>query len=344
MAVSRREQRQQQLSSDSEYRTPAWCSMARGVATFFGLFVLYDVFVSLGAGFPWWFELELIPDRLLRGAFTFYSIGLLFYGLSGREPKPLRVTTRVLTCLLLMLVLTSIFDWYDLERSGLLDSPVRIPFLLQIAGMLTVILAGVFRSPLESQRSGGLLLGVIAFDLCVLLIPLSHVYCSGQTSDARPAETILIFADEPFDNLSAESLARKMDGLAVEADRRRALITGSDERVREWQNWLNRQPSAESLSVQTMNSTVQPHALIERLSQNSRGGLIVVGSPIRLASLSIRLARSEIPATQLALTDRPLKISAVLKSVPDWWRAYLLPVRYNALLPPTVSIPPTEPE
>ncbi|HUG18095.1 MAG TPA: hypothetical protein VMM56_03915 [Planctomycetaceae bacterium] len=344
MAVSRREQRQLQMTSDSGQSNPAWCAMARGVAAFFGLFLLYDVFVSLGAGFPWWFELELIPDRFLRGALTFYSVGLIFYALSGREPVALRVSTRILTCLLLMLVLTAIFDWYELHRNGSLDSPVKVPFLLQIAGFLTVILAGVFRTPLDSQRSGGLLLGVIAFDLCVLLIPFSHVYCSGQTSDARPAETIFIFADDPIDGPAAEFLLQKIDALADESDRRKALIAGSSERVKEWRESLQRRLANETLSLQTIDSTGQPQALLEQLSLSSREGVIVVGSPIRLASLRIRLARSEIPATQIALTDPPLKISAVLKSIPDWWRAYLLPVRYNAVLPPTVSIPPTEPE
>ena len=344
MSLSRREQRRQQNASDSEHRSPAWCVMARGVATFFGLFLLYDVFVSRGAGFPWWFEFTVIPDRLLRGVFTFYSVGLMFYGLSGREPKALRIFTRVLTCLILLLVLTSIFDWYELRRQGLLDSPVQVPFLLQIAGILTVILAGLFQSPIESERNEGLLVGIIAFDLCVLLVPIAHVYCVGQSSNAQRLETLLIFAETPFDQLTADALSRKLNGVLNSEGERQALISGSPERVREWQQWLQKQTERDSMTVLTSAAPLQPQELLAQLSRRRSSGLVVVGSPTRLAQMQISFARSEIPITQIALNERPLKLSSVLRSIPNWWKAYLVPVGADRTILPTVSIPSSESE
>ena len=344
MSLSRREQRRQRNASDSEHRSPAWCVMARGVATFFGLFLLYDVFVSRGAGFPWWFELTVIPDRLLRGAFTFYSVGLMFYGLSGREPHVLRIITRILTCLILFLVLTSVVDWYELRRQGILDSPVQVPFLLQIAGMLTVILAGLFQSPVESERNAGLLIGIIAFDLCVLLVPIAHVYCEGQSSNAQRPETLVIFAETPFDRLTADALSRKLNGVFSSEGERQALISGSPERVLEWQQWLQQQSQGGTMNVLTSTASNQPRELLAQLSRDRSSGLVVVGSPTRLAQMQISFARSEIPMTQIALSDRPLKLSSVLRSIPKWWKAYLLPVGANPATLPTVSIPSSESE
>jgi hypothetical protein len=308
MSVSRREQRRQRLAAEAEYRTPAWSVMARGVATFFGIFLLYDVFVSLGAGFPWWFESRALPDRVLRGAFTFYAVGLMYYGLSGREPRPLRWVTRLLTCLLLMLILTAIFDWYDARRAGLVESPVQVPFLLQIAGILTVILAGVFQPipPSEAEQTRGLLWGVLAFDICIVLVPLTHIYCAGQSSDPRRSRTIVIFAETPPDRATTQSLTQKLEGFLGEDGQQHALISGPPDSVRDWREWLHEQPAGEFIQVQTTDSPQHSQEFLEHLARARPGETLVVAAPEWLAAARIRLARSGVPMSQLALHNRPL--------------------------------------
>jgi hypothetical protein len=312
---------------DSE-RT-VWQSVPRGVAVFWGVFLLLQVLMCGESFTIWWLGEMPLPGPLQRGASALYGMLLLYYGWSENEPRPVRTLTWIVTGLLLGYTLYLVFDWFSRAQLGAIRTPTRIPFVLQISGMLAVMFAGLSQPrDADHVRQGGLLYSVIAFDLCLIALPISHLFCEGRMTDAVRAESVVIFVDE-LQPPDAVRLSAIEDTLAA-APGTHLYLVGNDSQLSLWKDALAREAeSASSLQVHTIQAMIHRDpprvtelvSLMEQESDNRR--VVLIGHPLQLAEQRIRMIRSGWQPTQLALESTSLTLSSAFRSLPDLWLTYL---------------------
>src|SRR5690606_14520107 len=78
------------------------------------------------------------------------------------------------------------------ERNG---APTWVAYEVYIGGLLAVVLAGMLREALPAtNRSRSFALGLLAFWLCALGLPLAQMYCGHPPEiDNEPAQAIVVF-------------------------------------------------------------------------------------------------------------------------------------------------------
>jgi len=311
-------------------RRPAWESISRGVAIFWGLFLLLQVFLWGDSYTVWWLGELPLSAVAQRGGSALYGVLLLVYGFTEREPKIVRGLTWTMTGLLLGYSLLQVWNWYAAKEAGLIDSPVPVPFMLQVTGVLSVIFAGLTQpSEVERGGQGGLLLAIIAFDVCLFAIPVSHIYCLGQTSDAIPAQTIFLAVDD----LSEPSVDQVHDlsRYFSSSGSTRLILIGTETKTAAWNKIL--QPFAEQQALQismTAGDSTAGHKLQSDLenvkAEEEESAVLVVGSPLQIASLRIRALRAGFKPRQLVWERDTLTLQTAVREIPELWLTYL-PIR-----------------
>lgn len=311
---------------DSE-RT-VWQSVPRGVAVFWGTFLLLQVLMCGESYSIWWLGEMPLPGALQRGASALYGMLLLYYGWSENEPRPVRTATWVVTGLLLGYTLYLVFDWFSREQLGAIRTPTRIPFVLQISGMLAVMFAGLSQPRnADHVRQGGLLYSVIAFDVCLIALPIAHLYCEGRMTDAARADSVVIFVD----NLEPPDAARlsTIEETVAAASQTNLYLVGHEEQLSLWKGaFVSESRPASSMQLHTIatRNQNQPNvaelvSIMETQSDNRR--VVLIGHPLELAEQRIRLLRSGWQPTQLALESTSLTLASAFRSLPDLWLTYL---------------------
>lgn len=319
----------QSRRSTAELR-PAWESIARGVAIFWGLFLLLQVFLWGDSFTTWWLGELPFPAAAQRGASALYSVLLLTYGFSEREPKLLRTLTWATTGMLLGFSLLQVWNWYVAKEAGMIDSPVNVPFVLQVTGVLSVIFVGLSQpGNVERGRQGGLLLAIIAFDLCLVTIPIAHVYCLGQTNDPVPSQTVLFTIDE-LSAPTAENVQTLSQYFSTD-EPTQLLLIGDSRQASTWQQALAPMTQAYDLHISTSQdleaagNTLQGH-LRQLSSEQPPPSVLIVGTPVDISPLRIRVLRAGMKPRQLVMDRESLTVKAAAKEIPDLWLSYL-PIR-----------------
>jgi hypothetical protein len=311
-------------------RRPAWESISRGVAVFWGLFLLLQVFLWGDSYTVWWLGELPFPSTAQRGASALFGVLLLVYAFTEREPKIVRGLTWTMTGLLLGFSLLQVWNWYTARDAGMIDSPVRVPFVLQVTGILSVIFVGLSQpSEVERGRQGGVLLAIIAFDLCLLVVPLSHIYCLGQTTDAVPSQTILFAVDDLPDPTvdAAHDLSRYFSI----TEPTQLILVGSEETTSVWQERFQSLVDQHDLKITMIAGTStadhQFQSQLEKLRvENDVRSVLLVGSPLQISPLRIRTLRAGLKPRQLVMERESLTLESALRAIPELWLTYL-PIR-----------------
>lgn len=318
----------EQRSARGESSRTLWQSVPRGVAVFWGSFLLLQVLLCGESYSIWWLGEIPFSSTVQRGCSAFYGMLLLYYGWSENEPPPIRKITWVVTGLLLGYTFYLVFDWFSREQMGMIHTPTRVPFVLQISGMLAVLFAGLSQPrDADHVRQGGLLYSVIAFDLCLIALPIAHLLCDGRMTDAARAESVVIFVND-LSPPDAARLSTIEQTLAADSKTNLYLV-GDEEYLSGWKNALvSETQSASSMHVHTVaaeslsqSSVAQLVSLME--SQSAERHVVLIGDPLRLPGQRIRLLRSGWKPTQLALENDSLSLSSAFRSLPDLWLTYL---------------------
>ena len=316
----------QSRRSVAEFR-PAWESISRGVSIFWGLFLLSQVFLWGDSFSTWWLGELPFPLQAQRGASAFYAVLLLVYGFTEKEPKLLRTLTWITTGLLLGFSLLQVWNWYAAKEAGMIDSPVNVPFVLQVTGVLSVIFAGLSQpANVERSRQGGLLLAIIAFDVCLITIPIAHIYCLGQTSDAVPSQTILLTIDELSEPTpqSALNLSRYFSSEGPT----QLFLIGESEQTSAWKKSLDPLEQDYDLRVSTsqeLNAAQQTlQGYLKKVSDAQQSSsVLIVGTPTEISSLRIRVLRAGLKPRQLVMDRELLTVESAAREIPDLWLSYL---------------------
>ncbi|MDG2389134.1 MAG: hypothetical protein P8M30_07425 [Planctomycetaceae bacterium] len=311
-------------------RRPAWESISRGVGVFWGMLLLLQVFLWGDSYTVWWLGDLPFPSTAQRGGSALFGVLLLVYGFTEREPKIVRGLTWTMTGLLLGFSLLQVWNWYAAKEAGMIDSPVRVPFVLQVTGVLSVIFAGLSQpGEIERGRQGGLLLAIIAFDLCLLVVPLSHFYCLGQTTDAIPSLTILFSVDDLSDP-SADA-AHDLSRYFSITESTHLLLIGSENKTAAWQE--NFQPLTDQHDLKitmTAGTSTAGHQLQSQLekfrAEEEVTSVLLVGSPLQISPLRIRTLRAGLKPRQLVMERESLTLESALRAIPELWLTYL-PIR-----------------
>lgn len=305
-----------------------WQSVPRGVAVFWGTFLLLQVMLCGESYSIWWLGDVPFSSTVQRGGSAFYGMLLLYYGWSENEPQSIRMVTWVVTGLLLGYTFYLVFDWFSREQMGLIRTPTRVPFVLEISGMLAVVFAGLSQPrDVDHTRQGGLLYSVIAFDLCLIALPVSHLFCAGCMTDAARADSVVIFVNE-LSPPDAARLSTIEETLAADSETNLYLV-GDAEHLAQWKSALvSEAQSTPSIHVHTLNATEGDQASVTQLvslmeSQSTKRQVVLIGDPLLLAGQRIRLLRSGWQPTQLALEKGSLSLGSAFRSLPELWLTYL---------------------
>jgi uncharacterized SAM-binding protein YcdF (DUF218 family) len=197
-AVSDADEASPAFSDDSAQVAPLWVAASRGVAAFLGAFALLNVLGEMRhPGFDanlWWIDLRPLPPSAARAALALAGMLLLAFGVFPGLWFRWRRATLATLGLLLAASVWNTASYYRLLRAGDLHSGPAVPFSMHVSACLIVILAGVRAMRGTSCRPRqSVLVGSLAFAICLLAFPLAQMQCFGHSDYRRPADVIVVF-------------------------------------------------------------------------------------------------------------------------------------------------------
>ncbi|MBD3674665.1 MAG: hypothetical protein HUJ26_14170 [Planctomycetaceae bacterium] len=306
---------------------PSWESISRGVSLFWGLFLLFQVFLWGETYTVWWLGELPFSSAAQRGISALYALLLLVYGFSERIPTPLRMLTWIMTGILLGFSLLQVWNWYAAKEAGAFNSPVRVPFVLHVTGILSLIFAGLSQPGNDARsRQGGLLLTIVAFDLCLVTIPIAHIYCLGQISDAVPSRTIL-FAVEDDHNANSHNAIELSRYFSEEAPTQLVLI-GSEEETSAWKTVLQPYLHDHQLQITTTTNLESTGKSLQSQLKDWKqdqptSAVLIAGRPTQISPLRLHVLRAGLEPKQLVMGDGSLSVRSAAQEIPTLWLSYL---------------------
>lgn len=313
-------------------RVPAWHAVTRGVALFFGLFLLLQVWAELRAESLWtdwwWIDLRPVSPFTARGLLALYGILLVIFALSGDEPKPLRFLCWACSIALFGFALWNTFRWYGDLTTGAIRSPVHVPCFLQTAAFLSVVMAGLARRPSDGERGGAFLIGLLTFDVCVVILPLVQILCAGSLDDRGKFDTMVVIV--PENDTGDENALKVCVSILKASPRSPVCLIGSAERIAAWSDRLSAEMKADVNHLETIESTGDDRrairALAKRAVEAKWSSILAVGEAIGLPRWRIQIARIPLAVTQAPFTRRtPDEWGRILAELPLFWMSVLRP-------------------
>lgn len=308
---------------------PAWHAISRGVSLFLGVWCLLEVWGDVrfpSAETNWiWIDLRPLPPTAARGGLSLLGILLIYFGIGKLLTPAIRGLGLGLAGALLGVALLNTVQWYGAVADGSIRSLVRVPLVLQTAAFLSVILAGLAAKPSEEAAPPTRkqwILTIVVFDLCVVLFPVTQIFCAGTIDDRGAADVLLIDGSIPPATEGDDPIREAVVELAGEYPEAAIGLIGPAQSTEVWQTVLE-----DKLTGRTILASVPPEAPADRKShlrqltaEHGWRNAIVCGEPVTLPRMRLDALRAGLFVTQVPLPNElPRKWLAIGREIPAVW-------------------------
>lgn len=308
---------------------PLWHAVSRGVALFLGAWCLLDVWSDVrfpSAETNWiWIDLRPLPAIAARGGLSLLGVLLLYFAIGKTLSPPLRGLSIGLTGALFGAALINTVQWYGAVSEGEIRSLVRVPLVLQTAAFSSVILAGLIAHASQEVTPPARkhwILAIVVFDVCLVLLPVTQILCSGTVDDRRSHDVLLIDLAAASEPELAESTRERIFELAREnPDAALALIGDTsttrvlrDELAAEW-------PARAIVVAERPDRAGDRKSMVRALAaEHQWRRALACGDPVVLPRLRFDALRAGLVVSQVPLRwEIPDDWPAIGREIPALW-------------------------
>ncbi len=200
---------------------PPWRGVSQGTALFLGLFILVRLWRNAESSgsdlLAWWIDVRPCPPGAARALLAVAAMLLILFAVMPRLSVARKRLTLLAVVSLFALAAWNAYLFFSLLERKEIATGFPVPFAVHWGAMLAVIFPGLNAAAgVSSNPARDLFVGLLAFALCAVGLPLAQIAGYGLHEHRREADAIVLFPVR--DRESAAKQPTESDGGKTPAD------------------------------------------------------------------------------------------------------------------------------